>query len=127
MSNNNKHTPGPWSVCGEDRGVCQCVTIWSETADCPVATCKIGAWGDSYPSIRLTDPIGSAGQKAEAYMEKIEYGSIPDEMAKANAILIALAPEMLELINDITRYGKFTHETYNTAKQLLIKVGLIKL
>ncbi len=33
-------TPGPWQECGADRDGCQCCTVWSLSADIPVADTK---------------------------------------------------------------------------------------
>lgn len=87
-------SPGPWHSCGD--GECSCKIV--STADHPVAQIVHGDWGDDYPSIRV---VGcSLEAKAEAYMEQITYGHIPDEVATANARLIALlrvlAPVFLE-------------------------------
>lgn len=91
-------TAGPWSVCGADRGVCQCVTILSKHH--PIATAVSGAWGDNYPSLRFVEDSGegSIGAKIEAYMEQITYGEVPEAVAKANARLIAAAPDMYEAL-----------------------------
>lgn len=85
-----KHTPGPWSVCGN--GECSCKTIMC--ADHPIAVVTHGEWGDDYPAIRLVG-TSSLDQKAEAYMEQITYGEIGEELARANALLIAAAPDLL--------------------------------
>lgn len=66
---NMKHTPGPWRMCGKDRGGCVCGMVFSETADCPVATATF-----------RDDEIG-------------EYMTV-DQM-KVNARLIAAAPDLL--------------------------------
>ena len=79
-----KHTPTPWTLCGHDRGICQCMTI--SCADHPICTVESGTWGDSYPSIRK----GKDG-KQEAFLERIDYGEISMETAKANAEFIVRA------------------------------------
>jgi hypothetical protein len=90
-------TAGPWSVCvsdGDDGGAhfCGCVS----GADHPVATVTNGEWGDDYPTIRLEG--GSLDRKAVAVMEQITYGTVPRNMALANARLIAAAPDMVEAL-----------------------------
>jgi hypothetical protein len=87
----SKHTPGPWSLCN-DGEKCKCGQIWS--ADFPIAKVTKGKWGDPYPAIR---PVGgSIGRQYEAYIELIEYGEVPEDVAMANGRLIARAPELLE-------------------------------
>lgn len=93
------HTPGPWSYCGADRGGCSCLTITAP--DHPIAEVTGGAWGDRYPSIRLTG--NSLERQAEAYMEQITYGEVPMEVAKANAALIAAAPDMLAALLNVQK------------------------
>lgn len=83
------HTEGPWHACHE--GKCPCKQVWGD--DHPIATVECGDWGDDYPSVRLTG--GSLERKAEAYMEQINYGRIDEDTARANARLIAAAPELL--------------------------------
>ena len=79
------HTLGPWSVLADTN------QIWC--ADYPVAEVTWGKWGDDYPSIRLVGP--SLQLKAEPYMDRIEYGEIFEDTARANARLIAAAPDLL--------------------------------
>lgn len=67
---NTKFTPGPWRYCGQDRGQCKCCQVWSTVADFEVA---------------------------EAH-QTTEDGEIDIEQAKANARLIAAAPEMYDLL-----------------------------
>ena len=86
-----KHTPGPWSVCGD--GDCSCMTV--AAPDHPVAQVTSGKWGDEYAALRIVGE-SSLDQKVEAYTAMIEYGSVDAEAAKANALLIAAAPELLE-------------------------------
>ena len=89
-----KFTPGPWSLCGAERGGCKCFTVGCDHH--PICTVKHGEWGDSYPEIRL---IGKGiGKTAEAYLEFTAYGAIDEEFAKGNAYLIAAAPEMYEAL-----------------------------
>ena len=45
-------------------------------------------------------------RKAEAYMDRIGYGNIPEDEAKANARLIAAAPELLEACRALLRCVK---------------------
>ncbi|MFN6952496.1 MAG: hypothetical protein ACK4NE_07870 [Albidovulum sp.] len=85
-----RHTPGPWHACKD--GACTCKVVWC--ADHPIADVASGEWGDEYPAIRL-DQEG-IGAKAEAYLERLVYGSIDPTVAAANARLIAAAPDMLE-------------------------------
>lgn len=63
----------------------------------PVATVTVGDWGDDFPAVRLTstNPLDA---KVEAYMEQYTYGTVSEELAMANARLIAAAPEMYDYI-----------------------------
>ena len=101
------YTRGPWKACNDGR--CSCKQVWSLTDDHPVAEVISGEWGDDYPAIRLTDDQGISGTRAEAYMERIAYGSVKEECAVANARLIAAAPELLEAcIAAYLHLGKLT-------------------
>lgn len=91
-----KFTPGPWSLCGSERGVCQCFTV--SCGDHPIAHVEHGTWGDSYPAIRQKPGTNKLDLEYEAYMECIDYGSIDEEYAKGNARLIAATPDMLEAL-----------------------------
>jgi len=84
-----RFTPGPWYSC--HNGDCKCNQIWSN--DYPVAVVESGEWGDKYPSLRLVGD-NSFNQKAEAYMERIPYGKIEEETARANKALIAASPAL---------------------------------
>ena len=81
-----EHTPTPWSIC--NKGDCPCLTIWCP--DHPICTVESGVWGDEYPALRLVGET-SLDRKAEAYMERIEYGAIDTTVARANALLIIKA------------------------------------
>lgn len=87
------HTPGPWKVCGD--GDCSCKTVMC--GDHPIAVVTHGEWGDEFPSIRLVGPSMMA--RAEAYIERFAYGSVPVETARANALLIAAAPDLLAALH----------------------------
>ena len=86
-------TEGEWTTC--NKGKCSCKQIMS--AEYPVAQVMSGKWGDDYPSIRVFGP-NSLELKAEAYMEQITYGEIPEEVAVANAQLISAAPDMYKAL-----------------------------
>ena len=96
-----KSTPGPWHACGN--GKCACKQVWSP--DYPVAKVECGKWGDDYVSIRLTGE--SLLLKAEPFMDQITYGEISEDVAEANARLIAAAPDLLEVL-------KTYRESHNT-------------
>lgn len=92
-------TPGPWRACHE--GECKCGQVW--TADHPVATVIRGEWGDEYPTIVVEGP--SLERVARATMERISYGSVPEDQATANARLIAAAPDLLSALEAIMGYA----------------------
>lgn len=95
-----KFSKGPWSCCGQERNGCSCGQVWSRPQDHPVAEVTSGAWGDAWPSVRFVE--GSAGKpKAEAYMERMDYGEVPSEEARANAFLIAAAPSMYNELEEV--------------------------
>lgn len=66
-------TPGPWRECGQDRDGCSCGQIWSTTADYHLATTEMNN----------------------------ETGFISPETRKANASLIAYAPELYEYASSL--------------------------
>ena len=85
------YTKGEWKAC--QNGKCRCKQIWCD--DYPIATVNSGKWGDDYPSIRLVGE-SSLDLKAEAFIEQITYGKIPENIARANALLIAAAPDLYQ-------------------------------
>ncbi len=89
----SKHLPTPYIKCGASDGKCQCAQIWSKPADTQIGNIIIGKWGDKYPAIRIKEPRG-IGAVAEPYMEMIEYGEIPEEVAHATIDFILLACNM---------------------------------
>ena len=91
------YTPGPWTACLD--GKCQCKTVMSDHH--PVASVTSGEWGDEFPDIRLCKREDVIGQRAEAYIERIVYGSVKEETAEANARLIAAAPDLLALVEQV--------------------------
>ena len=101
------HTPGPWTAC--HNGLCKCKVV--SGADHPIAQIVSGEWGDDYPNIRLVAGQAGMGMVAEAYMDRIIYGEIDEEVAVANARLIAAAPDLLaacevaEVVLAITSHG----------------------
>ena len=68
------HTPGPWRMCGQDRGGCICGIVWSESSDIPVADASLSGHDD------LIDVRPSESER------------------KANARLIAAAPDMAAML-----------------------------
>lgn len=98
-----RHSPGPWRACHE--GKCSCGQVWSQTADHPVAVVTRGPWGDTWPSIRVNDAgKGMAGSSLnlEASIERMDYGSVGEAIATANARLISAAPDMLLALKAMT-------------------------
>lgn len=77
----SKHTEGPWRVCGEDRGGCQCRQVWSVEDDIVVAV-----------ALTHEDENYTGGDGAT------------QEFAEANARLIAAAPELLYVAKEARRY-----------------------
>lgn len=70
--------------------------------DYPVAEVTKGPWGDTYPALRVVG--GSLGSKAEAYLERIEYGNVPEAEALANRTFIREAPtDIAALIAEVER------------------------
>ena len=95
-----KFTPGPWHACHD--GKCPCATVMAE--EFPVATITRGDWGDEYPAIRLVGE-SSFDMKAEAYIERITYGCVSDELAAANVRLIASAPDRHDQLCALLLHG----------------------
>jgi len=91
------HTPGPWTACHD--GKCRCMLVSGE--EHPIAQIISGEWGDDYPNIRLAKSDHGIGEVAEAYMDRIVYGEIDEEIAQANARLIAISPNLLALCRDL--------------------------
>lgn len=94
-----KWTPAPWRECGHARGGCTCGLVWSVVHDFPVAEATIGKWGDPVPVLKRVN------RKHEAAIELMEYGEVGEAMGKANARLIAAAPDLYEALQNIT--GRF--------------------
>ncbi len=70
--------------------------------DYPVAEVTKGPWGDTYPALRVVG--GSIDGKAEAYLERIEYGHVPEAEALANRAFIREAPaDISALIAEVER------------------------
>ena len=89
-----KATPGPWNACRN--GECPCKAVWF--ADHPIAEVTSGEWGDSYPAIRHIEGNGMSGTTVESYIKLTTYGSVNEEVAAANARLIAFARTALPLL-----------------------------
>lgn len=107
-----KHTKGPWMICGMNKSsvkfdicktltpetekrFCGCGMIWCD--DYPIAIVTVGDWGDEYPAIKVENP-GAIAEPAVPYIEKLVYGTIPIELALANALLISKSPNMKKLL-----------------------------
>ncbi len=73
-----KHTAWPWRACGQDRGGCKCRLVWAIGDDVPVAI-----------ALMADDPQCDG------------EGLASMEIAKANARLIAAAPELLETLQAV--------------------------
>jgi hypothetical protein len=93
-----KFTKGPWKLCGSERGGCSCYSVGAP--DRPIATVEHGEWGDRYCDIRLVDNPNGIGKVAEAFMNFTGYGKIDETEAKANAYLIAAAPDLYVALRD---------------------------
>ena len=91
-----EHTPGPWGWCGSERGGCTCFTV--SAPEHPIAHVEHGEWGDEYVNIRLVDSEDGINKVAEPFMDHTWYGSIDEDVAKANARLIAAAPDLLAVV-----------------------------
>lgn len=91
-----RFTPGPWKTCHEK---CTCGIV--SVDDHPICTVEHGEWGDTFPAIRLVPGTTSIEGKYEAYIERIGYGSIDPETAKANTRLISAAPDLYEALKDL--------------------------
>jgi len=81
------HSKEPWTAC--DDGKCSCKVI--SDAEAPIAKVYAGEWGDEFADIRLVEEAGYTGNRAEPFVNKIVYGSISEEEARANARRICLA------------------------------------
>jgi len=112
----SKHTPGPWHAC--NTGKCSCKTV--SCRDYPIARVTTGDWGDDYPSVRIVGE-SSLNRKAEAYMEQITYGSVNEETAIANAILIAAAPDLLEALQGVLRVADRKTDEFDAARAAIAK------
>lgn len=75
-----KYSPGPWRVCGEDRGICICLQVWSVSADMPVAD------------------VNTANEESVPFPD--------EETMKHNAVLISAAPELLEALQAVLKLQK---------------------
>jgi hypothetical protein len=111
----SKFTPGPWHAC--NCGKCFQVGF----SDGPICQVEHGEWGDTFPAIRLKkDGNRIYGMEAEAYIEMHAYGKIPEETAKANATLIAAAPELYEAckaaLSELRCFHTLNPENVNTSK-----------
>lgn len=108
-----KHTPGPWKACHD--GKCKCKQVWSETADHPVAIVECGKVGDDYPEV----------ENGKAVMKQITYWEIGEEVAEANAHLIAAAPDMLEALENLIKanWPDAIDEAFKQAKSAIRKAG----
>ena len=103
---------GTWSACRD--GKCSCKVVMSDHY--PVATVTHGEWGDEYPAIRSVDG------KVEAYMHRDVYGTVSEDAARRNALLIAAAPDLyaaLERAAYCIRTGADVAETLLCIEQTL--------
>lgn len=120
-----KWTAGLWSVCND--GECRCKQVWCP--DFPLAKITNGNWGDDYPSIRIVGET-SLELKAEAYMEQITYGEVSEEMATANALLIAAAPELYAALESVVAEMRREHDAgdghFSTAQVEAAEAALAK-
>lgn len=118
-----KHTPLPWTLC-DDGGRYLCLTIDGEHH--PVLKIYQGKWGDTYPALRHVGQ-GSLDQKWEPYIEMIEYGEIPHEIAIANAKFViravnshdALVDALKAIFHEINTIGYPPLSTLQQAKAAL--------
>jgi hypothetical protein len=84
-----KATPAPWQECGACRGGCTCGNVWSVPADVPVGRAI------------------SDRELSEQGWERID-----PEIQKRDARLMALAPELAVLVDDLAELVEKT--IYNT-------------
>lgn len=126
-----EHSRTPWRGCNE--GNCLCCQIWSEPDDHPVAKIECGDWGDEYPTLKLKGP--SLDVKAVSVMDKIVYGSIDPEVAKANVKFIVKAcnshDELLEALKNAMSWidnwsPAFTEEEEWSDDEEIIRAAIAK-
>lgn len=112
-------TKGDWRAC--QNGECTCMRLSGK--DHPIAKFDSGSWGDSYPAIRLVGD-SSFDMKAEAYIEKMPYGDIPAEQAKANLLLTELLHNAAPALLAVVKAAQKTLKHHGSAQRAVEQSGL---
>lgn len=96
-----EHTPGPWTRCGEDRGGCKCGYVF-------------GHGGQVY----VAQAIGE--RTIDRYLGPDPYPT--NDVALANARLIAAAPKMLDLLRRMDRIGGLGHDAHDRIRAVIAEI-----
>jgi hypothetical protein len=97
------HTPGPWHVCGAERGGCICGHVWDATGNVHVA---------SATALNMVNPDDLESQ--EVCVHDVDE-------TKANARLIAAAPDMLAALKAVVAIADRRTDEFDAARAAIAK------